>query len=80
MPKTLDELEIILSIWLCHCPLLLSVRPKCLCSVTNFMGVPSKVILGSCSSSFKVKRIASVFSGLKFINHWAAQFTKMRKS
>ena len=46
IPKTLDALEIILSIWLCHCPLLRSVRPKCLCSLTNFIGVPSKVILG----------------------------------
>ena len=80
IPITLDALVIILSIWLCHCPLLLSVRPKCLCSSTNLIGVPSKVILGRCSSNLKVKRIASVFNGLKFINHLAAQLTRIRRS
>ena len=80
IPKTLDALEIILSIWLCNWPLLLRVRPKCLCSLTNFIGVLSKVILGRLSNSLRVKTIASVFSGLKFINHCAAHLTKIRRS
>ena len=59
---------------------ILNVRPKCLCSVTNFMGVPSKIMLGKDSINFKVKSITSVFNGLKFINYCAAQLTSMRKS
>ena len=80
IPITFDALLIMFSIWQCHCPLLLNVRPKCLCSVTNFMGVPSKNMLGRDSINFKVKGITSVFKGLKFINHCAAQLTSMRKS
>ena len=80
IPITLDALLIMFSICQCHCLLLLNVRPKCLCSVTNFMGVPSKIMLGKDSINFKVKSITSVFNGLKFINHCAAQLTSMRKS
>ena len=80
IPITLDAFLIMFSIWQCHCPLLLNVRPKCLCSVTNFMGVPSKIMSGRDSINLIVKSITSVFKGLKFINHYAVQFTSMRKS
>ena len=75
--KTLDALEIILSIWLCHCPLLLRVRYKCLCSLINFIGVPSKVILGRWSNSLRVIRIAFVL--MRFV-HCVAHLTRIRRS
>ena len=69
IPITLEALLRIFSIWLCHCLLLLNVKPKCLCSVTNLIGVPSKIKFGSDSISLRVKSIASVLRGLKLINH-----------
>ena len=45
IPITLEALLRIFSIWLCHCPLLLNVKPKCLCSVTNLIRVPSITLL-----------------------------------
>ena len=77
IPITLDALLITFSTGQCHWPLLLNVRPKCLCSVTNFMGVPSKIMLGRDSINLKVKSITAVFKGLNFINHCAAQLTSM---
>ena len=55
IPITLEAPLRIFSIWLCHCPLLLNVKPKCLCSVTNLIRVPSKIKFGSDSISLRVK-------------------------
>ena len=74
IPIALDALLI-----MCHCPLLLNASPKCLCSVPNFVDVPSNIMLGRDPINLKVKSISSVFKRLKFINHCTAQLTSMRK-
>ena len=65
IPITLEALLRIFSIWLCHCPLLLKVKPKCLCSVTNLIGVPSKIKFGSDSISLRLKKHCFSFKGIK---------------
>ena len=78
IPITSEALLRIFSIWLCHCPLLLNVKPKCLCSVTNLIRVPSKIKFGSDSISLRVKSIASVLRGLKLINHLCIKDERMK--
>ena len=60
-------------------PLLLNVSPRCL-SDTKETGMPLNSIFGRCSYSFRVNKRASVFRGLKFINHCFAQAAKILKS
>ena len=72
MPRILEALATIFSMCLLQLPLLLRVKPRCLCSVAKLIGIPSKKIWGKLKICFKVNRMPSVLRELKFTSHCLA--------
>ena len=80
MPMILEAVLKMFSMCLFQRTLLLNVNPRYLWSDPKETGIPSNSIFGRCSYSFRVNKRASVFRGLKFINHCFAQAAKIFKS
>ena len=77
---TLEALLTMFSMCLCHWPLLLRVKPRCLWSEKTVIGIPSRIIWDKLVKCFKVNRMASVFKVLKDMSHCLAQGDRICKS
>jgi hypothetical protein len=73
LPKCLDTLKIIFSMWLFHLASLDKVTPKCLWLIVIGILFPLNVKLKLHLTSVLENNIISVLSGLKDINHFVDQ-------